>query len=413
MSRTKKSNEFIRAKFAEYYRNAELLSGPPDVERREFGFFTMNKNMIRHLRFTSKDELRSFLASAVPSDAYFSCAYYEKPEANMDEKGWLGADLVFDIDADHIPTNCSKLHDNWTCTKCGFDGKGITPDCCPVCGGDKFDTKTWPCEVCVESAKEETMKLLDILARDFGFSDKEIHVFFSGHRGYHVHIESETIRTLGSVARKEIVDYVCGLGFDTVFQSMLVGGSGKSDASRDMYLDSAGWRGRLARGIYEFIQNAGQNDYLNLRLRGVALEAFVNRKDEILKKWTEAGSLVPVKGIGFKTWSKIVEYCKRSQSSSIDTIVTTDNHRLIRMADALHGKTGLRKMEFPASSIVRFDPFKAAIVFKEGTVTVLVSDAPKFSLGDGTYGPYKDERVELPTAAAMLLVCKGRAEVVD
>ena len=38
-----------------------------------------------------------------------------------------------------------------------------------------------------------------------------MHVFFSGHRGYHVHIENEAVRSLDAMARKEIVDYVTGL----------------------------------------------------------------------------------------------------------------------------------------------------------------------------------------------------------
>jgi hypothetical protein len=46
-------------------------------------------------------------------------------------------------------------------------------------------------------------------------------------------------------------------------------------------------------------------------------------------------------------------------------------------------------------------------------VTVDVSDAPQFRLEDNTYGPYKNQRVELPTAAAMMLLCKGVAKVVE
>jgi hypothetical protein len=65
------------------------------------------------------------------------------------------------------------------------------------------------------------------------------------------------------------------------------------------------------------------------------------------------------------------------------------------------------------SAIDVFDPFKSAVAFKIGTVGVFVSDAPEFRLGDETFGPYKNRKVELPTAAAVLLICKGRAEVVE
>jgi hypothetical protein len=79
----------------------------------------------------------------------------------------------------------------------------------------------------------------------------------------------------------------------------------------------------------------------------------------------------------------------------------------------LHGKTGLKKTGFPVTAIKDFDPFKSAIAFRKGTATVLVSDAPRFRLGDQTFGPYKNQKIELPTAAAILLVCRKRAEVME
>ena len=97
----------------------------------------------------------------------------------------------------------------------------------------------------------------------------------------------------------------------------------------------------------------------------------------------------------------------------IDTVVTIDIHRLIRLTNTLHGKTGLKKSEVPISGIEHFDPFKSALAFKEGTVIILVSDAPEFRLGDETYGPYNERKIELPTAAALMLLCKGAAKVVE
>jgi hypothetical protein len=83
------------------------------------------------------------------------------------------------------------------------------------------------------------------------------------------------------------------------------------------------------------------------------------------------------------------------------------------MSGTLHGKTGLKKIEFPISAIDNFDPFKSAIAFVKDRVSVIVFDAPQFRLGDEEFGPYRNERVVLPTAAALLLVCKKRAEVIE
>ena len=365
--------------------------------------------MVRHRSVASMKEFKSILEEAIPSDVYHSCAYYEYPEADMDKKGWLGADLVFDIDADHIPTPCNKIHDEWACNKCGFSGKGITPETCPVCNGPKFETKTWPCEVCLNTTKEETAKLIDMLTRDFGFSEKEIHVFFSGHRGYHVHVESEAVKTLDAMARREIVDYVYGLGM------ALLGGETRAkppkESGKEVFvLHDFGWNKRLKQGIQNFILKATGDDLTNIGINKRSQAAILNNKEEIskhcLKEWRWN-----VKGVSAETWRKIANHVRDLESAKIDTVVTTDIHRLIRMNGTLHGKTGLKKIEFPIAKLDNFDPFTEAVAFKEGTAKVFVSSAPEFRLGGKAFGPYKNDTVELPTAAAVLLVCKGRAEV--
>jgi DNA primase small subunit len=395
--------------FDDYYKDFSLTESIPMIENREFGFASFEGSMLRHKSFKNREKLESFLRDFVPRDAYFSCAYYGDPQAEMEKKDWLGADLIFDIDADHIHTPCNKIHDEWICNKCGFFGKGIVPEKCPACGGEKFDDRTWICEVCLTSAKSETIKLLDMLTRDFGFDEKEIRVFFSGHRGYHIHVESETVRTLDSVARKEIVDYVSGMGLETTLH-----GLGENDV-RNLNVKDSGWRRRIAKGMYNFILSAGPDDYKSIGLEKPSatsiMNAIASNKDVILKGLSGSQPWRTIKGIGPETWKRIIEHSAKQQTASVDTVVTTDIHRLIRLTGSLHGKTGLKKVEFPAVAIDSFDPFRSAIAFKGGTTTVFVSNAPEFRLGDETFGPYQNQKVDLPTAAAVLLICKKRAEV--
>lgn len=396
------STEFLKKVFSEFYIRETISINPPSaIERREFGFLSfVEGRMFRHKRFDSGEELRSFLENTSVSDAYYSCAYYTDPEAEMEKKGWNGADLIFDIDADHIPTDCNKIHDEWNCNDCAFAGKGITPEKCPVCGGQRFKVNTWPCEICLESAKTEALKLLDMLMTDFGFPEKGIKLFFSGHRGYHVHVEDEAVMMLDSIARKEIVDYVCGLGIDIAFKGL-----------KDLSINNSGWHGRIARGLYNLILNA--KDYEKIGLRKNVVEILVKNKDILLNNLENGKGIDVVKGVGSKNWKKIIEFCANHQAAKVDTVVTTDIHRLIRLPNTLHSKTGLKKVEVPISNIKNFDPFKSAVAFKEGTATIFVSDAPEFRLGDEIFGPYKNQKVELPSAAAALLICKGRAEVID
>jgi DNA primase small subunit len=408
------SSTFVQNVFRGYYaEDCNTQNFVMATEKREFGFVLFKGGMLRHKNFKDQRELALFLKSYVPSDAYYSCAYYEDPEAEMDTKGWLGADLIFDIDADHIPTSCSKVHDEWTCAKCGFAGKGVVPEKCPICNSERFDETTWACEVCLASAKAETIKLLDMLIQDFGFSKDEIRVSFSGHRGYHVHVENEAVKTLDAVSRKEIVDYVYGLGLDTGFASSNEKAPSKAGFPTSPRLNDSGWRKRLARGMYDFILHAQKEDYGNIGLDKKTIETLMKNKNGILRSWDDVGPYRAVRNVGFETWRRIVTSCVESLTAHVDTVVTTDIHRLIRLAGTLHGKTGLKKVDFPIPELESFDPFKSAVAFKKGTVTVFVSSAPEFRLGDETFGPYEKCKVELPTAAAILLIRRDRAEVVE
>ena len=407
---------FIRDKFAEYYRGHSLEIEPPSsIERREFGFFLLKERfMLRHKGFKNAGKLRDFLKMTVPSDAYYSSAYYEKPEEEMEEKGWLGADLIFDIDADHIPTPCAKVHDTWVCSKCGAVGRGAPPEGCPNCGQKNFDEKTWPCEVCLECAKVETMKLTDFLMKDFGFSQGEINVGFSGHRGYHLHIESEGIRELDQMARKEIVDYLVGIGLEPEFHGLEEKmAERRSRVITGPDLGDLGWRGRIARGTYEFLLEVAPEKLEKMGLKKTVSGIIVQHREVLLESWKEKAPWGIVKGIGIGSWRKIAQHGAEKQSVKLDTVVTTDIHRLIRLNNTLHGKTGLKKMKVSIADIERFDPFRSAIAFKEGMVTVFVSQAPQFRLGEEIYGPYDRQKIELPTAAALLLLCKGAAKLVE
>jgi DNA primase small subunit len=248
-----------------------------------------------------------------------------------------------------------------------------------------------------------------MLSNDLGFSLDELHVFFSGHRGYHVHVEDEAVRSLDAMARKEIVDYVIGLGIK-LFEKK----PKKVNASSKFRLHDFGWNRRLKTGIKAFLSNATHEDYLKIGFKDKKkLDLIVEKKDILLDRCLDEGYWDGFFGVGDGTWMKIAEYVRDQQSAKIDTVVTTDIHRLIRMNGTLHGKTGLKKVEFPAKSLSDFDPFTGAVAFKKGEAKVLVSDVPEFKMNGKTLGPYKNETKELPLAAAVMLICKGRAKVAD
>src|SRR5438093_3026840 len=158
------SNNFVKAHFRRYYEQTKPIL-PDRFGRREFGFMFWTAGIVqRHLGFSREDELKSFLVSRVPAHVYYSSAYYEKPNAStMEEKGWLGADLVFDLDADHLP-----------------GGKSLSyPEM-------------------LEAVRHGVVKPWDqFLQTALGFDEKRMRIVFSGGRGWHIQVLAERVLGLG------------------------------------------------------------------------------------------------------------------------------------------------------------------------------------------------------------------------
>lgn len=159
--------------FSDYYAN-NLVALPPLTNRREWAFLD-NGVMKRHHQYTDEQIHQAILAHA-PAHIYHSAAYYENPaHPNIDMKGWKGADLIFDIDADQIP-----------------DKKG-----------------TWGGEL--EASKIETMSLINILMDELGLTDDDFTLNFSGARGYHIHVREPRVAWNDKIEKRErqfIVDYL-------------------------------------------------------------------------------------------------------------------------------------------------------------------------------------------------------------
>ena len=408
--------EFLKQKFQEYYKaNVARLALPSLMTQREFGFLLFRERvMVRHKAFQDLQAFSISLLSLTPSDVYYSTAYYQHPEFEMERKGWLGSDVVFDVDADHIDTPCKETHDMWICTTCKETRRGKKPLKCPKCGGEKIEEKAWLCERCLVAAKEEVLKLVEFLAGDFGITSEEMHVFFSGHRGYHLHVISESLKGLDDAQRREIVDYVMALGLDPaeqgLYQDIL---DNKHAFIVGPDLTDPGWRGRLARGVYQILTEWSQNSLVELGFtRGAAVQILSDR-ERIKTEWSKKmlwSSFQDKWKINERVWRNIVEKAMSlvALPAKIDTVVTTDVHRLIRLPGTLNGKTGLKATTVSLERLEEFDPFYEPVVF-EGNQMVEVTEAPRLRLRGEDFGPYVDQKVELPLAAAILLIAKGVA----
>jgi DNA primase small subunit len=380
---------------------------PSDIEYREFGFlYWYNRKFVRHLGFTNFQSMKDHINSYTPAHVYCSAARYETPDApNMGLKSYMDCDLIFDLDIDHIPTPCKNEHDKWVCKSCGTAGVGIKPEVCPSdgCGSNSFQETTWECEKCMAVAKTEISVIInDFLARDFGLDpENDLFIIFSGRRGYHIHVENKAVRSLDSNARREVVDYIVGKGLVPSYHGL------SPNARKKPSIHDGGWRGRIARLVLKLLDESSIDELQKILTRSVDIERAKREISTQLRSQDPSWSFAKM---GDKTWKNLIETTINKYGGKIDEPVTIDTHRLIRLQGSLHGKTGFLVKRVPLSEFEEFDPFKDAQVFG-GTKRIHVKEAPQFKIGGDTFGPYKDEYVEIPLSAAVFLLCKGVASL--
>ena len=226
------NSRFLLKMFRRYYKENEMPM-PSRFGRREFGFMYFDRDfMQRHMSFSNPTEMRKFMIAQVPKHSYYSTAYYRRPNApTMEEKGLMGADLIFDLDADHLE------------------------------GAEDMSYSQM-----MDQIKKEMINLLDsFLYNDLGFDEKDVGIYFSGGRGYHAHIELNDVTGLGSHERREIVDFVTsnGLDIDRVFRQenvvrsvVNVKGQERNNISTFRTIppeDSGGWWLRMRNGLKDVV----------------------------------------------------------------------------------------------------------------------------------------------------------------
>lgn len=399
---------YVREKFREYYlKEAHKIKPPAEVEKREFGFIPLKRErgMMRHRGFPEAEQMTGFIKMLIPSDAYYSSAYYKKPDApSMRAKGWLGADLIFDIDCDHISTPCKKRHDHWKCLSCGNAGMGEEPERCRNCDGERFEVDSWLCDECLATAKRETAKLVVILEEDFGISDDQMELVFSGQRGYHIHVKDKYIEKLGTDERKEIVDYVTGTGLHIGLHNL----TNRKGEISNFNASTKGWRGRMIKAVYTMLLKRVKE----LKAMGIGERTAkkIEENRDMLLGWLDAGKVTQTAAfLRKRAWESLIQKAKAQETVAVDTVVTTDIHRLIRLPSSLHGKTAFKVISITVDELSEFNPLRDATAFKGGLVKIKVEKAEMIKVGGVEYGPYSNELVELPTAPALFFICRGKA----
>jgi DNA primase small subunit len=392
-----KEEFFLKEKFKEYYLK-HAISAPKSIEEREFGIGSFGKKIVlRHLSFVSEQNLNNYLQRNAPLFISYSVAYYKFPEKTpMQKKELIGADLIYEFDADDLTTDCKEKHDYWKCPKCLKEGFGHKVSC-PFCGSPT-QLDEWFCDECLEKAKKETMHLLDFLFSDFGFSEKEIKINFSGNAGYHIHVQSNAIKNLSKEARIQLIDYLSLNNFD--FNSFF------------NFEKPKGLKKRILIQLIELINSIDVRElaiHANISIKKA--KEFFSDKQAINEKLMQG--ILPnafsqeKKNKDF--WLNLLSFASNKVKLQIDRQTSTDIYKLIRLPDSLHGSTGFKAKTLTIEELKNFKPFNDSIVFNDLPIKVFIKNSPKINLRNESFGPFKEEEQELPAFAAIYLIGREKA----
>ncbi|MFB6084286.1 MAG: DNA primase small subunit PriS [Halorientalis sp.] len=394
-----RTRAYLRGRFGDYYRRAEITP-PPDANEREWGYIPWTSEpgttMVRHESLLDLGDLESFLERERPRHVYFSAGRYDDPSAgSMSEKGWRSSDLVFDLDADHLPA--------------------------VTLGEDSYAEMLAKC-------KDALLRLLDFLEEDFGFED--LTIAFSGGRGYHVHVRDPGIQHLESDARREIVDYVRGMGLETehLYTDEIRGGSTVRVLEK-----RGGWGRRTHEALLNLAEDLRDLDRDEARKRLLDIDGIgEGRADTVLGAISKSediqgeieGSSVEMNyeaieegnvefgGVGMRTLIEtIAQETVEEDDAPIDEPVTTDTNRLIRLPGTLHGGSGLAVRRIDRDAIVDFDPLVDAVpeTFVGHEITVEVTDGGPVELRGDSFTLSEGEQT-VPEHLGVFLMARGRAE---
>ena len=378
-----RTRAYLRGRFGDHYRRGEVTP-PPDAHAREWGYVPWTagpgETYIRHKSLLDLGDLSDFLARERPRHVYFSAGRYEDPSAStMGAKTWQSSDLIFDLDADHLPR------------------------------ADPDDTYAEMLAKC----KDALLRLLDFLEDDFGFDD--LTVVFSGGRGYHVHVRDGAIQRLERDARREIVDYVRGIGLDP---DSLIRKEMRGGVTQRVLPTDGGWGRRVHRRLLDFVDDIDDRSEEAALARLQELDGIGEGRAKTIygavqqnREAIEAGNM-EAGGVGIRTLvDSLVGETVERENAPIDEPVSTDTNRLIRLPGSIHGGSGLAVKRIDRDAIDSFDPLVDAVpeTFTSHEITVDVTDGGRVELHGDTF-TVEEREVTVPEYLGVFLMCRGRAE---
>jgi len=376
-----------------HYENCDLVV--EKLPRRSVAFSTWD----RHNAYESIEALRKDLTESIPDSVFYSTARYLNPSANAGagkasetwkQKDRKSTDLTFDLDFDHV-----EGHNDMTYV-------------------EQIDT-----------IAKHTLRLINILEQQYGV--KEYQVTFSGRRGFHVRVTDEAYTLLTKSQRKQIMNDLLGERLEKkATLAAYETNSFKSDAAfklKDPSLRDWGGKIRLACDYYmnnfDTFTQALLEKHWPKKLTPKELQNLMSRlsNPSFRQRLVRTGDLRAFLGekLATKTrlenmYSMLLSMAKEEYAVEIDTSVTAEVNKIIRMPGSINTKHGYECRVVEIDELMDMDYLfhNSAQTFGNKQVQVQI-DKPMTVQGYRTFSLDKGIHT-LPMHEAVLALCQSERQ---
>lgn len=289
--------------------------GNEDFDKREFGFQVVKNDQIRFVRnisFATPTDLLRYIRKQIPLAIYVGAIYSEGPnyyeQRTIQQLDWIRREFIFDID----------LTEYDLVRPCDCKGKNMV------------------CELCWELINASIHWIHETLLEDFGV--KEIKWVFSGRRGVHAWILDYNMSLLDEEQRTAIVEYL------TFFK-----GEGTSASYSPNARYNTKYQERTNELLFQsFFKNATISQIEKLGFSTQRSKFILDQRDRVGVNTSFLNNYVfntdklkvatPLQS--YPSREKILQNIILQWSPRIDTAVTIDLRRILRMPGSVHGESG-------------------------------------------------------------------------